>query len=403
MPSPERSATLRPEAGKAMTRGHDVFPREELDGRLSRLRALMAQRDIDGLIVSVPENIYYLTALDHWGFFACHLLVVPRSGEMALVCRAMERITIENQVTSARFFGHADHEDPVDRVLQVLAELGLRGGRLGLEKRSLFLTPRVAEGLQGRAADADWQDLSGLVDGLRLVKSPLEMDYTRKAAAAADEGMLAAIEAVRDGASDYDVAAECQRAMIRAGSEYPGFGPFIRPSSRLGEEHTTWRGEVFRSGEAVFIELAAAYRKYQAPMGRLVYVGRAPAGAERSAQMAIEGMEAIRGAVRPGAKAGEAYAAWREVARASGLQGYERHHCGYLVGIGFPPSWTGGSMVTSLAPDSRLELAAGMTFHLHSWFTDTDCADYFISNSALLTGDGCEILTARTPESLIVR
>ena len=383
--------------------GHAVFPREELDARLSRLRVLMAERDLDGLVVSVPENIYYLTSLDHWGFFACHLLVVPRSGDMALICRAMERITVENQVTNARFIGHADHEDPVDSVLQALAELGLRRGRLGLEKSSLFMTPRIAEGIQGRAADADWQDLSGLVDGLRLVKSPLEMDYTRKAATAADEGTLAAIEAIRDGASDYEVAAECHRAMILAGSEYPGFGPFIRPSRRLGEEHTTWRGEVFKNGDAVFLELAAAYRKYQAPMGRLVYVGRAPAGAERSATMAMDGMKAICGAIKPGAKAGDAYDAWREVARATGLHDYERHHCGYLVGIGFPPSWTGGSMVTSLAPNSQLELKVGMTFHLHSWFTNTDCADYFISNAALLTDAGCEILTARTPETLIVR
>ena len=33
-------------------------------------------------MVSVPENIYYLTGLDHWGFFACHALVVPVEGRM---------------------------------------------------------------------------------------------------------------------------------------------------------------------------------------------------------------------------------------------------------------------------------------------------------------------------------
>ena len=72
--------------------------------------------------------------------------------------------------------------------------------------------------------------------------------------------------------------------MILAGSEYPGFGPFIRPTSRLGEEHTTWRGDRFRDGDAVMLELGAAFRKYQAPMGRLVYVGHAPEGAEASAR-----------------------------------------------------------------------------------------------------------------------
>ena len=380
-----------------------VFPREELDARLSNLRGLMAERDLDGLIISVPENIYYLTGLDHWGYFACHLLIVPQSGTMTLICRAMERITVESQVKNAQFIGYGDSDDPVDSVIAVLTDLRLRRSRLGLEKRSLFITPRIAEGIQDRIDESQWHDISGLVDGLRQVKSPLEIDYVRKAAAAADQGMAATIRAVRDGARDYEVAAECQRAMILAGSEYPGFGPFIRPTARLGEEHTTWCGEVFKSGDGVFLEIAAAYRKYQAPMGRLVYVGQAPAGAERAATLAIDGMKAICDAIRPGTKAANAYAAWREVARSAGLHDYERHHCGYLVGIGFPPSWTGGSMVTSLAPDSQLELKVGMTFHLHSWFTNTECADYFLSNTALLTAQGCEILTSETPETLIVR
>ena len=382
---------------------HNVFPSEELNQRLSNVRSQMVETNVDGVVITIPENIYYLTELDHWGFFACHLLVVPREGAMILVCRAMERITIENQVKNARFFGHADHEDPADYIVSALSELDLLNSRIGMEKSSLFLTARLAESIQAKTPKVEWHDTSNLVSALRMVKSPLEMEYVRKAAKAADAGMLAAINTTRDGASDYEVAAECSRAMILAGSEYPGFGPFVRPTSRLGEEHTTWRGEVFRNGEAVFLEIAAAYRKYQAPMGRLVYVGNAPDGAEKSAQLAIDGMKAINSAIKPGAKAGDAYAAWREVARKGGLEDYERHHCGYLVSIGFPPSWTGGSMVTALAPNSKLELKVGMTFHTHSWFTNTDCVDYFISNTSLLTEDGCEVLTSETPETLIVR
>ncbi len=379
------------------------FPKDELDARLSRVRDRMADAGLDGIVVSLPENIYYLTGLDHWGFFACHLLIVPRDGEMVLVARAMEAITIANQVTNARFLGHADHEDVADFAVRALFETGLADATVGMEMRSLFLTPRVADGIRAKGKGARWQDASGLIDGLRLVKSPLEMDYTRKAAQAADAGMLAAIDAVRDRATDYEVSAACHGAMILAGSEYPGFGPFIRPTSRLGEEHTTWCGDSFANGDAVFLELAGSFRKYQAPMGRLVYVGTAPAGTERTVELAMCGMQAICAALTPGAKAGEVYAAWHEIAASAGLPQYHRHHCGYIVSIGFPPSWTGGSAVTGLAPNSELELQAGMTFHAHSWFTGTEFADYFISNTVLLTDAGAEVLTAQTPETLIVR
>ena len=220
---------------------HSIFPKEELNQRLLNVRSQMVEANIDGMVITIPENIYYLTELDHWGFFACHLLVVPREGEMILVCRAMEKITIENQVKNARFFGHADNEDPADYIVSALSELNLLNGRVGMEKNSLFLTARLAESIQAKTPKVEWKDNSNLVSALRLVKSPLEMDYVRKAAKAADAGMLAAINTIRDGASDYEVSAECCRAMILAGSEPPGFGPFIRPTSRLGEEHRSFR------------------------------------------------------------------------------------------------------------------------------------------------------------------
>ncbi|WP_305984501.1 Xaa-Pro peptidase family protein [Roseibium sp. MMSF_3544] len=377
------------------------FPATELAQRVERVSAALSHHNLDGILVSVPESIYWLTGLDHWGFFAAHVLVVNRNGEMALCCRAMEKITVENQVQNARFYGHQDHEELSDFVLKAIEDLGLKGGQLGIEKRSLFLTPRHAELIQ--EGDANWVDASGIVDDLRQVKSALEMEFTRKAARAADLGTLAAIEAVRDGASDYEIAAAYHNRMILEGSEYPGFGPFIRPTTRLGEEHTTWRGDVFRNGDAVFLETCAAYRKYQAPMGRLVYVGGAPEGAEKSSELAIEGMRAICAALKPGARAGDAYDAWRAVAASAGLHDYHRHHCGYMVGIGFPPSWTGGSMVTSLFPKSERKLETGMVFHAHSWFTNTGVVDYFISNTVLLTEDGAEILTGQTPETLNVR
>jgi len=381
----------------------NAFPAAELENRLTSVHALMREQSLDGIVITVPENIYYLTGLDHWGFFACHALLVPLEGEMGLMCREMERITVENQVTNAEFFGHSDTEEPSDYIIKMLDARGLGNARVGLEKRSLFLTARIAEMTQTGTPNINWQDCSGLVDELRLVKSPLEQEYTRKAAISADAGTLAAIEAIHDGASDYEVAAECQRAMTLAGSEYPGFGPFIRPTTRLGEEHTTWRGDIFRNGDAVFLEIGGAYRKYQAPMGRLIYVGDAPEGAEQSAQLAITGMDAICKALKPGATTGSVYQAWKDVANSAGLVDYHRHHCGYLVSIGFPPSWTGGSMVTSLQPGGTRELKTGMTFHAHSWFTNTDCVDYFISNTVMLTENGAEILTSQSPSTLVVR
>ena len=48
----------------------------------------MAARDLDLVLLSTPENIFYLTGLDHWGYFAPHLLLVPAEDQMVLMATA---------------------------------------------------------------------------------------------------------------------------------------------------------------------------------------------------------------------------------------------------------------------------------------------------------------------------
>ena len=86
----------------------------------------------------------------------------------------------------------------------------------------------------------------------------------------------------------------------------------------------------------------------------------------------------------------------------AGLSHYRRHHCGYCVGAGFPPSWTGGNSVTGLRADSDLEIKTGMSFHILSWLMETGKGNDFISNTVLLTETGAEVLT-RTPQGWIIR
>jgi Xaa-Pro dipeptidase len=69
-----------------------------------------------------------------------------------------------------------------------------------------------------------------------------------------------------------------------------------------------------------------------------------------------------------------------------------------MIGIGFPPSWTGGTGVVGLRPGSDLVMKEGMVFHLLSWILGQLPADYGVSDTALVTRDGCELLTA-TPRA----
>src|ERR671916_690229 len=79
------------------------FPADEIAARLSRVRSGLDARGLAAAVFAAPENVFYLTGLDHWGYFAPHLLLVPAEGEMVLVTRAMEKVTVANHVRNARF------------------------------------------------------------------------------------------------------------------------------------------------------------------------------------------------------------------------------------------------------------------------------------------------------------
>ena len=394
-----RACSVPPADGSTMPdTGHDFAA--ERDGRVQAVRDRMAAAGIDMLLVSSPENIYYLTGLDHWGYFAPHVLIVPDDGELVLVTRAMERVTVQNQVTNARFEGHADSETAVDGVLRALPSAA--GKTFALENWSSGLPFGLAEGLRGRGGAARWVDATGLIDTLRLVKSPAEQALMREAARVSDAGAMAAIEAIHEGIRERDVAAACESAMIAAGGTYPGFGPFIRSTARLGEEHTTWNDHRVAAGEVAFLELAGCHARYHAPLGRLVHVGKAPEGARAMAAIAAEAFDAVVAAMNPGALFSGVYAAWKSVVDRAGMPDYRRHHCGSAVGIGFPPTWTGGNRVTGLRADSGMVLQSGMTFHVLSWLMGTGKGDFFLSNTVLLGNAGAEVLT-QAPSGIIER
>jgi Xaa-Pro dipeptidase len=190
--------------------------------------------------------------------------------------------------------------------------------------------------------------------------------------------------------------------MVLAGGSFPGQGPFVRSAIRLGEEHTTWTDARFSRGDSVFLELSGCVGRYHAPLGRLVHVGHAPDDARAMAEVTANAFRAVVDAMKPGALFRDVYGAWQRVVDAAGLAHYHRHHCGYVVGIGVPPSWTGGTRPTGLKHDSEIAVKTGMTFHVLSWLMGTGRGDFFISDTVLLGENGAEVLTT-TSTGITVR
>lgn len=422
--------------------GRRYFPSQEYAQRLTRVRKLMDARGLDACLITAPENIYYLCGLDHQGYFAFQALIVPLEGEPILITRAMERAIVHDTVPDVRHFGYSDGVDPLpppkDRdadyllgaatpggevtglrpwsmslgvsvrrsgaapkdasaaarvAVQALREAGCEAGRIGIEKTSSFLPFRTAEEIVSELGDAEWIDASGLVDDCRMLQSPLELACTREAAQISDSMMLSAIAAAGPGVYKHDVMASIYHTMFQRGGTYPGFIPLVRSTHTLEHEHGTWDEARLGQRDILFLEMAGCVRRYHAPLGRLIFIGRAPRRTERVQRICREALERVTESIAPGAVAADVYRAWQDRLTKAGLSHYRRHHCGYAVGIGYPPSWSGNGVPVGLREGSDMELKPGMVFHLMSWLLRTGQGDYFLSDTAVVTETGCEVLT----------
>lgn len=426
------------------------FPPEEYQHRLHCVRQLMAEQDLKACLTASPENIYYLTGLNHQGYFAYQLLVVPIEGQPVLITRAMERATIRDMVPDVRHVGYSDgaqplppagREDqdlamsvpikeggvgglrpwsaslgvsvrsgqgqprdvsnPIDVTCELLKELHLDKGRVGIEKESSFLPYRIADGIVRGLGEVDWQDASSLVDNCRIVKSEAEQKCVREAAAVSDSMMLTGVAAAGPGVEQREVVGSIYQAMFRRGGTYPAFVPLVRSTHTLEHEHGTWDDRKLRRKDILFIEMSGCRHRYHAPIGRLIHIGKATSGTKAIHAVCCEAMENAVDTIAPGVTAGEVYAAWQKPLDQAGLEHYRRHHCGYSVGIGFPPSWSGGGVPVGLRSGSDLELKEGMVFHVLSWLVRTGRGDSFLSDTVLVTKTGAEVLTKATRELTI--
>jgi Xaa-Pro dipeptidase len=376
-------------------------PVEEHHDRIAAVRADMARDGLDAVCVTGPEDVYYLTGLDHMGHFAFTALVLPATGQPMIVAREMEHTTLTVQVPWCRHVPFRDHEHPAGVLLTTLRELP--GRRLGVDKAGMWFPidtwERISSGLPG----VTWEDSSRLVAAHREVKSPAEIDCIRRAAAISSGAMDAGLAAIRVGVNERDVAAAIYADLIERGSEYPGMAPLIRFRDALLQEHVTWRDRTIQAGDSVFVEMSASVGRYHAPLARMAYVGEPPAGTDEAAAIASDGLAAVTQALVPGTPACDVYAAWQRVVdEGLGHQRYRRHHCGYQVGIGFPPSWVGGPHVVGLRSDSTWPVRAGMTFHAFSWLLGQEPADFVLSDTVLVTDAGGEALTSVSRQPIVI-
>lgn len=339
-----------------------AFSTEEFQGRLAKTQAAMKAAGIDVLLVHTPENIYYLTGYQTSGYFAYQTLVVTQTAtEPTILVRYIERGNVDEYSWLSHDETWREGDNVIQRTVDVVTALGGADAVIGIEKNAWFLTVEVAEGLAERLPRARFVDASMLVDRIRLVKSSQELAYIAKAGAIAEIEMATAIETMRRGATEAQVAAAVHQAGILAGCEYTGLPHHIMSGRRAAVCHANWTDKPIVKGELVQIELYGCVERYHATQVRTIAIGGADAETRRIAQEVIAAQDEALEALKPGASSRVVDALVRSRIRLIKPDYFNRS--GYSTGIGFPPR-TAEWDALDFNETHDWEVVPGMAFHM---------------------------------------
>ena len=327
--------------------------------RVARVRTRMSAQGLDGLLLSMPDVVHWLTGVSSVGYLWPQALVIS-GDDLEYVTRTTEEPGVHmcSWLERPRVYDIAV-EDPIEVIAETVRKHGLDRATVGIELAAFTLLPGNWDRLRSLLPDVTWVDATLLVPEERLVKSAAEIAYQRQAAEMADYAMNRVLGAIRPGISETELAGIASQALGEAGSEYAAIPPMVVSGERSALVHALATRRTVSRGDVVCIELAGVVHRYHAVLMRTAVVGR-PSGRVREVAACLErATEAAVAASAAGAPAPAPDDACNAVLAEFDLVRRRCHRVGYSLGVAYPPGWL--EPMTLVAGDEHT-LAPGMSF-----------------------------------------
>ena len=342
--------------------------------------ARLAEAGLDALWVSSPANVRYLSGFTD-GRDAKLLL---RAGGSTLYTDARYTVQAQEQSRIPAFIARPPatltHAAPT-----------LAGLRVGFEAE--HLTVAQLEDLQ-----AHWQahgqtqliGTRGLIEGLRVVKTPPEIEHIRAAQALADQAFAAVLPSIVAGVSEREIAGRLERFIAGRGGS-PAFDFTVASGPRGAMPHGGASERLIGQDELVTIDFGARLNGYHSDMTRTVATGNPSQELRRLYRAVLEAEQAAVDAVKPGASCAELDGLARGILEGHGLGEYFAHSLGHGVGLAIHEG-------PSLRAHSEEVLRPGMVITIEPGVYLPGLGGVRIEDLLLVTEDGHEVLS-RAPKA----
>jgi Xaa-Pro aminopeptidase len=296
---------------------------EACAARRERLRALVAELELDAALVTSLVNVRYLT-----GFTGSNGALFV-TGDTAVLA------------TDGRYTDQAASQAPDVQLLTdrecAAALLGLAGPpgrRVGFEAHSVTVEAHSELAAAAAASSATLLPMGRPVERLRVVKDEEELTHLRAACAVGDRALSALADQVTVGQTERQVARRLEDLMRDEGADAMSFDTIVAAGPFSAQPHHSPTERPLEAGDLLVLDFGAEVGGYHSDMTRTFVVGRSPAEWQfelydlvRTAQRA--GLRALA----PGAPVSEVDAASRSIIAEAGLADAFPHGLGHGVGL----------------------------------------------------------------------
>lgn len=388
-----------------MPKPYNHFSREEFSQRQQKTRKHLQKLELDGLLLFKIEDMYWLTGYESDGFCIFGSMFIGTDGTLTHLARPADlgNLSYSSICEDVRISPDTEDSTRAEHIKDMLRSLGMEGKKIGIQIDTMGLTPRLF--LEISAILDGWCELTVAPDFiriLRLVKSPQELNYFRKAGEVMDIVMDKVIEATYPGAFEGDIYATFYDTLFRLDADLPAhIPPLGSGESALNLRYTTKRKNVSENDQ-VTLELGLAYRHYHVACMGVVLTG--PEINNRHLKMhktSVTALDEVQAALRPGTTVGELFNIYKETLEEHGEHDAVLTVAGYTMGAMWPPTWMEEPMIFEGNP---LVLEENMTFFTHMILNDRETGlSMAVGETAIVTKDAPEIITHTPREPIIKR
>ena len=332
-------------------------------------QALLEPLELDALYITRPENVRYLTGFPHPE--DAQVLITPE-GAFLLTDPRYPEAERESRLP-ARVLKREERE----ALFQDLR------GRVGFEAEHL---PYAALERLRELSPAEWVPTKGVIERLRLKKSPEEVARIRQAQALAERALERALALLRPGAEEREVALEIEFFLRKEGAEGVAFPPIVASGARGALPHAGASEKRLEPGELITLDLGAKVAGYHSDMTRTVALGKPSPEMRRVYEAVQEALEVALQGLKPGRTGKEVDALAREALGRHGLDRYFVHSLGHGVGLAVHEG-------PGLSPYTEEVLEPGMVVTVEPGVYLPGVGGVRIEELVLITEDGIELLS----------